>query len=72
MWLASRGAYANSDDDYANFGPFNVNENDGILNAGMNNNTFNSNGNENDNMFAVRPVASINCGYATNGCIREI
>lgn len=71
IWVASRGAYANSDDDYANFGPGVVNDEDGITNAGVGNNTFNSNGNENDNGFAVRPVASIHCGYAISDCIRD-
>lgn len=52
MWLASVGVNANPDN--ANFGPANVNENNGIVNAGTNN-LFNSNGNENDNSFAVRP-----------------
>ena len=38
-----------------------ANTNDGVSNADSNN-MFNSNGNENNNDFAVRPVASINCG----------
>ena len=71
MWLASRGVYANSDNENANFGPGVVYENEGMTNAEIGNNTFKSNGNENDNGLAVRPVASINCGYATNGCIRD-
>ena len=71
MWLAARGAYPNPDNSYANFAPFAVNENEGMVNAGYGNNTFNSNGNENDDYYAVRPVASIHCGYATNGCIRD-
>ena len=73
MWLASRGVYAYSGGSYANFGPGIVNTEDGITNAGVGNNTFNSNGNENDNSdyAAVRPVASINCGYAINDCIRD-
>ena len=64
--LASPGSY--NDDSNANFGPGAVN--DGNVYRG-NNNTFNSNGNCNANRMAVRPVASINCGYATNGCIRD-
>ena len=71
MRLSSRGAYANTDNSYANFGPFAVNENEGVVNAGYGNNTFNSNDNSNDNYYAVRPVASIHCGYAINGCIRD-
>lgn len=74
IWLASRGVYANSDNDYANFGPGIVNSEDGMTMAGVGNNTFNSNGNENDNTVGsagVRPVASINCGYAINDCIRD-
>ena len=73
MWLASRGVYANPDDDYANFGPGIVNDDGGMTIAGIGNNTFNSNGDENDNSdnASVRPVASIHCGYATNGCIRD-
>ena len=71
MRLASRGAYANTDDSYAYFAPFAVNENEGMVYAGYGNNTFNSNGNENDNYYAVRPVASIHCGYAINDCIRD-
>lgn len=35
------------------------------------NNMFNSNGNENNNGFAVRPVDSINCGYITTCYIRD-
>ena len=58
MWLASPGAIVNSSN--ANFGPGNVNNG----NAGPgNNNLFNSNGNWNANRLAVRPVASIHCGY---------
>lgn len=55
MWLASRGVYANSDDDYANFGPGIVNTEDGMTIAGISNNTFNSNGNENDNSGCCSP-----------------
>ena len=51
----------------ANFGPGAVNEG----NAGTGYNLFNSNGNENDNGLGVRPVASINCGYITNGYVRD-
>lgn len=32
---------------------------------------FNSDGNENDNCAAVRPVASVNCGYVINDYIRD-
>lgn len=73
MWLASRGVYANSDDDYANFGPGIVNTEDGMTIEGISNNTFNSNGNENDNSgnAAVRPIASIHCGYTINDCVRD-
>ena len=67
--LASRGVNANSDN--ANFGPGNVNTEDGVTNAEIGNNLFNSNGNENNNAFAVRPVASINCGYTTKCCVRD-
>ena len=50
-----------------------VNNESGMTIAEIGNNNFNSNGNENDNSgnAAVRPVASINCGYVTNGCIRD-
>ena len=72
MWLSSRGVNANSDN--ANFGPCTVNTDGGVANTGTYN-MFNANSdgnvNENDNAFAVRSVASINCGYATNGCIRD-
>lgn len=64
--LASPGVNANSDN--ANFGPGVVNN--GIANSG-NNNLFNSDGNWNANGYAVRPVDSINCGYAINDCIRD-
>lgn len=67
--LASRGVNANSSN--ANFGPGNVNSEDGNTNAEIGNNLFNSDGNENDNGLAVRPVASINCGYAIINCIRD-
>lgn len=65
MWLASPEANGNSDN--ANFGPGNVNNG----NAGSGNNMFNSNGNWNANRFAVRPVASINCGYMIICYIRD-
>lgn len=68
--LASRGVYTNSD-DYANFGPGVVNTEDGMTMAETGANMFNSNGNENNNGFAVRPVDSINCGYVINDCIRD-
>ena len=65
MWrLASPGV--NVDSSNANFGPGNVNNG----NAGTGYNTFNSNGNVNDNWFSVRPVASINCGYIVINYIR--
>ena len=54
--------------DNANFSPENVNN--GSATAGGNN-LFNSNGNRNANSFAVRPVASINCGYIINNYIRD-
>lgn len=43
---------------------------DDVSNAG-NWNMFNSDGNENDNRAAVRPVASVNCGYVINDYIRD-
>ena len=64
-WLASRGVYANS--DYANFGPGAVNEG----NVNSYNDEFNSDGDSNENSFGVRPLASINCGYAVIYCIRD-
>lgn len=67
-WLASRGVNANSDN--ANFGPGAVNTNDGVTNAGTNN-MFNSNGDENDDSYAVRPVDSIHCGYMIINYIRD-
>ena len=66
IWLASPGV--NDDSSNTNFGPGAVN--DGNVNSG-NNNLFNSDGNWNANGMAVRPVASINCGYAINDCIRD-
>ena len=66
--LASRGVNANSNN--ANFGPGMVNEDGGMTNAGTNN-MFNSDGNENDDNAAVRPVDSINCGYAIIDCMRD-
>lgn len=66
--LASRGVNANPDN--ANFGPGMVNTDGGITNAGTYN-MFNSNGNENEDWAAVRPVDSINCGYTTKGCMRD-
>ena len=67
--LASRGVNANPDN--ANFGPGAVILEDGITNAGSANNMFNSDGNENNNGFAVRPVDSINCGYTIMNCMRD-
>ena len=52
----------------ANFGPGAANE--GNVNCG-NNNLFNSNGDENNDGLGVRPVDSINCGYITNGYVRD-
>lgn len=68
-WLSSPGVNANSDN--ANFGPGAVNIDGGLGNVNCGNNTFNSNGNDNDNGFGVRPVASINCGYVSKACIRD-
>lgn len=62
--LASRAVNVNSNN--ANFNVRNVNN--GNVDA---NNLFNSNGNSNNNNYGVRPVASINCGYAINDCIRD-
>ena len=59
-WLASSGV--NFDDSNCNFSPGYVNQ--GIACAGGDD-LFNSNGNENENWFAVRHVDSINCGYAS-------
>lgn len=64
-WLACRGVNVN--DDYANFGPGAVNNGE----ANSYNDTFNSDGNVNDNDFPVCPVASINWGYAVKNCIRD-
>lgn len=64
MWLASRCVNANSNN--ANFNVRNVNG--GNVNA---NNLYNSNDNTNSNSYRVRPVASINCGYAIIDCIRD-
>ena len=61
MRLASLGVNAN--DDNANFGPGMAGSEDGVAMTGTNN-MFNSNGDENEDAAAVRPVASINCGYA--------
>ena len=65
MRLASPGVNINSDN--ANFEPGAVNNG----NANSGNDMFNSDGNWNANEFAVRPVASINCGYTINDCIRD-
>ena len=64
--LASPGVNINGSSN-CNFGPGAVNSG----NAETGNDLFNSDGNSNENWLAVRPVASINCGYATNGCIRD-
>lgn len=53
--------------NYAYFGPGIVNNGE----VGTGNNMFNSNGNVNENWFAVRPVASINCGYIVINYIRD-
>ena len=68
-WLASRGVYAISGRAY--FGPGVVYAEDGGTRAGIGYGLFNSNGNESFNAFAVRPVASINCGYAITDCMRD-
>ena len=60
----SRAVNVNS--NYTNFNVRNVNN--GNVDT---NNLFNSNGNENDNYYGVRPVDSINCGYAIINCMRD-
>ena len=57
-WLASRGVYAYSDGDYADFGPGIVNSEDGMAMAGVGNGTFYSGGGEYDysGYAGVRPV----------------
>ena len=52
---------------YCNFGPGAVNAG----NAGTGNELFNSDGNSNEKWLAVRPVDSINCGYAIKDCIKD-
>ena len=64
-WLASRCVNTNSDNCNFNVGVY-----EGTAGP-EGNNLFNSDGNENLNSYAVRPVASINCGYASNTCIRD-
>ena len=64
FFVASRSVNVNSNN--ANFNVGNVNN--GNVDA---NNLFNSNGNENNNYYGVRPVASINCGYAIINCMRD-
>ena len=60
----------NDNSSYVNFSLGMTNINDGVSYTG-NLNMFNSNGNENNNVGGVRPVASVNCGYAINDCIRD-
>ena len=67
-WLASRDVSADS--SYAIFGPGLVFTDSGITSAGTVN-LFGSDGSGRDNFAAVRPVDSINCGYAINGCMRD-
>lgn len=59
--------------DNAEFGPgaAEPDSGDGIVYSYNNDNNFNSNGDENGNALAVRPVASVNCGYIINGYIRD-
>lgn len=66
LWLASSGVNVNGSDN-CNFGPGAVNEG----NAGTGNELFNSDGNSNAKWLAVRPVASINCGYIVIDYIRD-
>lgn len=63
VWVASR--YVNCNSDNANFGLRNANNN---ING---NNMFNSNNNNNNDNNRLRPVDSINCGYAITDCIRD-
>lgn len=65
-WLASRAVNVNPDN--CNWGPGNVDN--GRANSN-DNDMFNSNGDSNNDNNAVRPVDSINCGYAINNCIRD-
>ena len=62
-WVASR--YVNCNSSNANFGLRNANNN---ING---NNMFNSNNNNNNNNNRLRPVDSINWGYAIIDCIRD-
>ena len=65
MRVASPGVYADSSIAY--FGPGRVGGGD----VGSFNRLFNSNGNWNANRMAVRPVASIHCGYIIMNYIRD-
>ena len=69
-WLASHGAFADSDDGYAYFGPFGVDEDDGVLCAGMYDATFYSYDYEDGGMFAVRPVVSLKSNITKNEIAR--
>lgn len=60
----------NANSDNANFNVREVNSNDGDTNVNGNW-LFNSDGNENNDGLAVRPVDSIHCGYIIMGYIRD-
>lgn len=68
MWLASRCVNTNSSN--ANFNVRNVNSSNVNTNNLCNGNSSNLNENPISNC-AVRPLASIHCGYTINDCIRD-
>ena len=66
VWYRLASSCVNANENNANFNVRYVN------NGNVNNyNLYNYNGNENNNSYAARPVASINCGYAIINCIRD-
>ena len=67
-WLASRGVFAISGDDYAGFGPGIVGFGVGMTLAGIGDGTFGSGGYEDDvsGIAAVRPVVSLKSEITKN------
>ena len=66
MWLSSSCANVNFNNDNANFNVRYVND-DNVNTY----NLYNSNGNENNNVYGLRPVASMTEVMQLCSCIRE-
>ena len=65
-WLASRGVFARSGEEFAHFGPGCVFENVGVVGAAIGHGMFYSDDGENENWLAVCPVVSLKSEITKN------